>query len=59
MHYLLMLEDIERNTRETTRHTLEKYQADEREKRRLRLEATIKKKKVVKEQKRRLLLASS
>ena len=51
-----VLEDIERHTRETTRQTLEKFQADEQEKRRLRLEATIKEKKVAKEQKRRLLL---
>ena len=53
-----VLEDIQRHTRETTRLTLEKFQADEQEKRRLRLEETIKqKKKVAKEQKRRLLLA--
>ena len=52
-----VLEDIQRHTRETTRLTLEKFQADEQEQRRLRLEATIKQKKVAKEQKRRLLLA--
>ena len=52
-----VLEDIERHTRETTRLALEKYQADEQERRRLRLEAKIKEKKVAKEQKRRLLLA--
>ena len=52
-----VLEDIQRHTRETTRLTLEKFQADEQEQRRIRLEATIKQKKVAKEQKRRLLLA--
>ena len=52
-----VLEDIQWHTRETTRLTLEKFQADEQEQRRLRLEATIKQKKVAKEQKRRLLLA--
>ena len=53
-----VLEDIlQRHTRETTRLKLEKFQADEQEQRRLRLEATIKQKKVAKEQKRRLLLA--
>ena len=51
-----VLEDIQRHTRESTRLTLEKLQADEQEQRRLRLEATIKQKKVAKEQKRRLLL---
>ena len=52
-----VLEDIQLHTRETTRLTLEKFQADEQEQRRIRLEATIKQKKVAKEQKRRLLLA--
>ena len=52
-----VLEDIQWHTRETTRLTLEKFQADEQEQRRIRLEATIKQKKVAKEQKRRLLLA--
>ena len=52
-----VLEDIQRHTMETTRLTLEKFQADEQEQRRIRLEATIKQKKVAKEQKRRLLLA--
>jgi hypothetical protein len=51
------LENIQRHTRETTRLTLENFQADEQEKRRPRLETTIEQKKVAKEQKRRLLLA--
>ena len=37
-----VLEDIQRHTTETIRQTIEKLQADEQEKRRLRLEATIK-----------------
>jgi hypothetical protein len=52
-----VLEDIQRHTTEMTRQTILKLQADEQEKIRLRLEATIKQKKVAKEKKRRLLLA--
>ena len=52
-----VLQDIQRHTRELTRLKFEKLQADEEEKRRLRLEAFIKQKKVEKEQKRLRLLA--
>ena len=48
-----VLGDIQRHTRETTRLRLEKFQADDQEKRRVAKEQ----KKVAKEQKRRLLLA--